>query len=215
VVGLALHQLHLAVLGAVLVLVPRSRGWRRGWTAAAAVAALALLIRFHAPLVPPLPLERGPQRLLRYGPATEFPWWPRSDPWVDVQRWAAASTPIDALFLTPPDLEGFRSFSLRSHLVDWKQGTLSLLHPGFGAEWAERMRLLAPRRLDAWPIRNLARNYDALTAAEIQDLVTRFGITHVVVRRPRALGLPMVYENPAFRVYATQGEGGITAAPGT
>jgi hypothetical protein len=182
---------------------------------AAAVVALALLLWFRAPLLPPLPFERGPQQGIHYAPALELPWRDRSDPWVELQRWAEASTPVDALFLTPPDIEGFRSFSRRSHFVDWKQGTLSLFHPAFGSEWQERMRLLAPRRLDPWPIRNLARNYDALTAAELQDLVTRFAITHVVVRQPRALGLPLVYENAAFRVYATQRAGGITMAPGT
>ena len=215
IAGLAFPQLHLAALGAAVVLLPGSRGRRRVWSAASAAAALALLVRVPAPLVPPLPFERGPQGALRYATPAEFPWRPRADPWIDLQRWAAVSSPRDALFLTPPDLEGFRSFSLRSHFVDWKQGTLSLFHPEFGTEWQERMRLLAPRRLDPWPIRNLARNYDALTAGEIEDLVERYGISHVVVRRPRALDLPLAYENAAFRVYVPQREGGITVAPGT
>jgi len=202
-VGLALHQLHFAAIGAALVFALEPDRRRRGWSAAAAAAALALLIYSRAAIVPPLPVERGPEGVLRYRPASDFPWRERRDPWVALQRWAAASTPTDALFLTPPDLEGFRSFSLRSHFGDWKQGTLSLFHPEFGAAWEARMRLLVPRRLDSWAIRNLALNYDTLTASEIEDLVARFGISHVVVRRPRALNLPLAYENPAFRVYAT------------
>lgn len=145
-----------------------------------------------------IPLQRD--NLWVYA-ARDYPWRQPSDPWAEAQRWIAANTPVDSLFLVPPWLEGFRTYARRSEFVEYKMGTLSLFHPAFGQEWAGRMASLTPRRLSGDGYEDMAMNYNALTADEIARMVEKFGITHVVVMASREdLPYRTVYQNALLRV---------------
>lgn len=132
--------------------------------------------------------------------AWDFPWRPRESPWIDVQRWCAANTPIDALIVVPPWLEGFRTYGRRSLFADWKTGGMALLNEPFGVEWWRRITRLAPRQLNGGIYDILANNYDALSAEDFASLARDEGVTHIVVKRTIELPFPRVYENESFFV---------------
>jgi len=74
--------------------------------------------------------------------------WPRSDdqimngsdPWIKVQLWAREHTAADSIFLTPFDHDGFRVYSERRPLVEWKEGGIGLFDPEFGFAWRDRFQ---------------------------------------------------------------------------
>lgn len=55
-----------------------------------------------------------------------FPHSTPPDTWTEVQHWAA-ERPRDAVFLVPPDTEGFRNFSERSIVGDHKDGAPGII----------------------------------------------------------------------------------------
>jgi len=145
-------------------------------------------------------LNRGRDGRVRYAGPTDLPFVAHDNAWIDVQRWIRANTPTDAYVLTPPDLEGFRSYSRRSQFGDWKQGTLSMFHEPFGMEWARRMGGFMRRQLDRRPWHNLRLNYDAFGPPEIDPLRSKFGLTHMVTRS-RGLPYRQLYSNGVYQVY--------------
>lgn len=169
---LALGFAALLILARAALSVPR---WRRVLPAAAAVAALALL-----PAV---------ERLARVQR--------EADPWYQVQRWSREHTPRDALFLTPPYKQGFRVFSERALVGEWKDGTQQFFSAGFGFEWHRRMRdLKAP-----------GNGYDGLRAPRLVDLGRRYGAEYAVTAAECELNLPRLFQNEEWSVYS------LTAVP--
>ncbi len=136
----------------------------------------------------------------RYRPSLDLPWRVVTSPWVDVQRWIAINTPTDAYFVTPPILEGFRTYSRRSEFADWKQGTLSLFHERFGTEWLRRLaRLMGP---SGGPLTylDLYNRYNGLNESEFRSLAAEYGLTHAVTMKP-VQGLTLLHRNQVFIVY--------------
>ena len=155
----------------------------------------------------PATFSRDPTGAWRYRPESDYPVRRVTNPWVDVQRWIADHTPKDAFILNPPYLEGFRTYSRRSQFADWKQGTLSMFHEEFGLEWLRRMQRLVPRQLDPKsPWRNVALNYESLSAPQLDSLIRDYRITHIVTQASqgdRPLPWREVYSNGTFRVLDT------------
>ena len=63
----------------------------------------------------------------------------RDADWRKLQLWAKGNTPIDAVFITPVDMNGFRVFSERSVFVDWVDGSAMHWVKGFEYLWAKRL----------------------------------------------------------------------------
>jgi hypothetical protein len=63
--------------------------------------------------------------------------------WLQVQEWARAHTPHDAVFLVPARETGFEVFARRSVWVDWKHGAASMWMPSFYSTWRARTRAQA------------------------------------------------------------------------
>ena len=108
--------------------------------------------------------------------------------WLLVCDWAAMSTPIDEVFLTPRHQQTFKWYSGRSEVVNWKdvpQDASSLI------EWKKRFQEVFPDRLGAT---RTSINYQAL-----REFRRRYGVRYMIVDR-RVVGehLPMV------RVYPTK-----------
>lgn len=59
--------------------------------------------------------------------------------WIEVQEWAKTNTKIDALFLTPPTNSGFRVFSERAVVGEWRDGTQQYFSNEFGLNWWKRI----------------------------------------------------------------------------
>jgi hypothetical protein len=117
------------------------------------------------------------------------PRWERG-PWRQVQDWVRLNTPKDAIFLTPPQETGFRVFSERTVVGEWKDGTQQYFDEGFASDWGERMAALRPAGREKFGGREL------LAAAR------RFGASFVVaapLRRPESL--QELYRNGGYAVY--------------
>lgn len=158
---------------ALLLVAARQSGGRVRAFAVTAVAAFALL-------------RLGPEA---YGNASRR-WRADASPWHDVQRWVALTTPKDAVLLTPPREAGFRVFSERGIVGEWKDGTQQYFDDGFALEWNRRME---------------AVGVDAYTKTPGRDLLTiarRYGASYIVLpRQPVRRGLVLAYRNDVWAVY--------------
>jgi hypothetical protein len=165
---LSAHVLTAAALALLVKLGVEKGGLLRG--ALAGAAALLTLLWFM-----PDVYARARARFDRGG-------------WVDVQHWARRNTPKTAVFLTPPREAGFRVFSERTAVGEWKDGTQQYFDDGFVREWGLRMEILGdlPKRNDA----------------ELLQIAKQLGATHIVLpaRQERA-GFVELYRNRDFAVY--------------
>jgi hypothetical protein len=112
--------------------------------------------------------------------------------WTDAQLWVAAHTPKDAVILTPPHREGFRLFSRRAVVGEWKDGTQQFFSDSFTWEWKRRMTDLGGD----------SRGYDGYDTEKIKGLANRYGASYVVRDSEAPLLLEKLYENSEFAVYA-------------
>ena len=115
--------------------------------------------------------------------------WERGD-WRDVQNWARLHTSRSAVFVTPPKEAGFRVFSERTAVGEWKDGTQQYFDDAFVREWGERMELLAG---DAYP---------SLSDDALLSIARRYTASYIVLpARPVRRGLLQVYRNRNYAVY--------------
>lgn len=66
-------------------------------------------------------------------------WTPERPEWAEVKAWAASTTPTDAVFLTPLQLEDFRIGTRRRSWVDWKEGAAAMWAPHTYSRWRQRL----------------------------------------------------------------------------
>jgi hypothetical protein len=110
--------------------------------------------------------------------------------WREAQDWARRSTPKDAVFLTPPREAGFRVFSERTVVGEWKDGTQQYFDDRFVREWGDRMQAL---RGDA---------YVSLSDRELLDLAARYGASYIVLpARPIRRTLVPAYRAKGYAIY--------------
>ena len=122
--------------------------------------------------------------------------WYRADasrPWDEMARWADASTPASARFITPPYLEGWRCMSRRGTLVEYRDGSAMHWDVGFESGWWERLKAL---HCDVYYSEDelgpeLAERYLALTPADLVAAADRYDIDYVIMpdtwQEPRGL----------------------------
>ena len=161
-----------------------------GWHSLAGAAVLGMVAFF---VISEAAL--GDHRLSRCA----WPWVVTDSPWQQVQCWAKHHTPLDARFITPPRRDGFRIHSERGVVVEWKDGAFINFSRRAATTWHRRMV-----DLGAGTDKNTA-GYGQLDEKALAALSAKYGAHYVVVERPKALRLPLAYENDAFRVYRLQG----------
>jgi hypothetical protein len=121
------------------------------------------------------------------------PRW-EADPYVEVQEWARSSTPQEAVFMTPPQRAGFRVFSERTIVGEWKDGTQQYFDEAFSGEWLARMTAL--QGVDG------TAPYWLLDEPGLLSVAYDYRVTHIVVPRNAARhGLAEVFRNARFVVY--------------
>lgn len=178
---------------ALLLLAGRQVGGRLRTLTVAAVAVFVLL-------------RLGPES---YGSVSQR-WRAEVSPWHDVQRWVRLHTPKDATLLTPPREAGFRVFSERAIVGEWKDGTQQYFDDGFALEWNRRMEAVGPDTYTRTHGRNLLA------------IARRYGASYIVLpREPMRQGLVLAYRNDSWAVYRAQwreeatGEEHLTQATNT
>jgi len=120
--------------------------------------------------------------------------------WINAQLWARDHTAIEAMFITPPEVEGFRIESERTIYGDYKDGTQMFFNPTFGKEWLTRMQSLG---FTDYP--TMSAHYQQLNDNDFKRIALRvctgnqiFVVTH---SGARMLMSPVVYKNDEFIIY--------------
>jgi hypothetical protein len=138
--------------------------------------------------------------------ARKRPKW-ETGSWREVQDWVRLHTPKDAIFVTPPQEAGFRVFSERTVVGEWKDGTQQYFDEKFATEWAARMEALGPA------------DYVKMSDDQLTQIARRFGASFVVVptRRRGHPGLEEEYQNNHYAVYRVPplGTGAAAGGPAT
>lgn len=116
----------------------------------------------------------------------------RGEPWNDVQLWVEHHTPRAAVLLTPPAREGFRVFSERAIVGEWKDGTQQFFSWRFTREWKRRMADVGGGD---------PALYDGLTAEDLGRIAGAYGAGYAVTAAAAVYPFERVYENDEFAVY--------------
>jgi hypothetical protein len=120
-----------------------------------------------------------------------------------VCAWARDHTPVDAVFVVPPNEQLFRYHAQRAIVVNFKNvPQLSSEMP----QWKERLEAILDEPLSALPRRfdlahaAIAARYDSLPADQLSRVAGRYGARYVVTVR-RFPGRLACFENGSYHVY--------------
>jgi hypothetical protein len=124
-------------------------------------------------------------------------------PYRELCAWARDHTPVDAVFLVPPNEQLFRYHAQRAIVVNFKNV------PQLSSEmreWQQRLEIVLDQPLSALPRRfdlthaAIAARYDALPPRHLVDVARRYNARYVVTARPLA-GRKAVFENASYHLY--------------
>lgn len=128
--------------------------------------------------------------------------------WDEMAAWADAHTPLEARFITPPWLEGWRCLSRRGTLVQYRDGSAMDWYPGFEEGWWTRLDAIG---CQVWPnvpeLRGrLRERYLALSPADLVAAAERYGTDYVVMPAdwPWAETVPAAHANAGYRAYEVE-----------
>lgn len=113
--------------------------------------------------------------------------------------WAATDTAREAVFLIPPQVEGFRVRAQRAIVVDFK--TVAFSDQAI-LEWDRRIQAVcgAPSGTRT-PLGLLPHAYAARPLAALRSVGRQYGATHILTQVPHA-GAPALYAADGWWVYA-------------
>ena len=130
---------------------------------------------------------------------------PGTDPaWRAAQDWARTHTPLDAVFLTPAQQNGFRVHSQRAIVGEWRDGTQLYFSTAFAQPWWERMQALQPGLRVAPDGQRLlvqGRSISQLPDAQILTLAKQFNASYAVLAADTPRRLVAVYRNAKWAIY--------------
>jgi hypothetical protein len=119
-----------------------------------------------------------------------------------IATWARESTPTDARFVAPPDVDfaSFKVLAARSTLGDTKLAGQALFDPAFGRLLYKRLADLGCRVPDGpWCAGN---TYGSFGTDRFRDLGARYGACYAITRSGQDLNLPRLYRNDSFQVFS-------------
>ena len=130
--------------------------------------------------------------------------------WKAVQLWCQKNTPENELLLTPYYLRGFRSFSQRGIVFQYRDSQLQVYQQNLTEEIMERADLIgSPLNIYTTPTqyRNaLEKLYKTYTVEKIVDLSQIFHFSYIVSEKNHTFNLPLKYSNAFFNVYYLNNE---------
>lgn len=118
------------------------------------------------------------------------------DPWADMQFYAEKHSAKDDLFIVPPYLNDFTTYSKRAVLGDWAEGsTLIYLDRQFTEEWFARMA-----DLNCTPYESFYR-FNMITTEALEKAAHKYGARFVISEKPKTFNFDKLYENEGFILY--------------
>ncbi|MBK7427185.1 MAG: hypothetical protein IPI60_09220 [Saprospiraceae bacterium] len=127
----------------------------------------------------------------------------KNNPAVDIALACEKLTPLNAVFIIPPENNSFRYASQRSVYVDFK----SIAHQkAYLNEWYKRVRQIYGLRAGGQTggfrvIPQAISDYSNLSTVQIR-MLRAYGVTHMLTYAKHKLDLPIVIQNESFVVYS-------------
>lgn len=127
--------------------------------------------------------------------------------WIEMQRWVDRNLPQDAVLLTPFRLQGFRIYSRRAVVCEWKDpGIITCSHLPTLFEWEDRIRaytkVAGSTEKDLQTIQHRMPMYTFLPQTSLVALAKTFDAGYIVIESfGKPLALPLLHENKQFRLY--------------
>ncbi len=118
-------------------------------------------------------------------------------PTMDLYRWLREKSAKDAVYLTPPDMEGARFLGQRAIVVDWKAVPLI---PTELLGWYERLCDVTGRRVGG---SGDLSGYNSIDGERLALLVAKYHPDYLVLRRGgerRFSDLPVIFQNGGYSV---------------
>lgn len=120
--------------------------------------------------------------------------------WKNVQLWTERNTSIDSVFIVPPYLDGFRVWSKRNIVGDYKDGTIGLFSSEFAEKWWLIMRDYGLMR-SIYSDSNQKEIFSKFEEKKFKELAGKYKADYLVIEKEKKLDLPCIYENNYFKVY--------------
>ncbi len=106
----------------------------------------------------------------------------QDDDWVQIQYKAKEITTKSEIFLVPPYEPGFRVYSQRGVVFDWKSGCMANYSPELSIAWYERLWNYLPKNATAKQAKpeNLERYYNKLSFGQKIKLARKYNASYIV-----------------------------------
>jgi hypothetical protein len=119
--------------------------------------------------------------------------------WREIQEWSKGSTQKNTLFLTPVYLNGFRVFSERGVVVEWYDGTWTIVDSEFSRLWWERMKDFG---INEENYQERKYVYNALREKDFYRIGKKYGAQYVITEKPKSLQFERIFENNTYTIFA-------------
>lgn len=113
--------------------------------------------------------------------------------WIATQLWVRENTPSDSVFLTNPYSKGFRIFSQRTIVGEYKDGGPLLFSFEYAKQWSKRMDDI--------------KNFDLLTEDDFRKLKQSYNFDYLVYNSKNGLeplNFQKIYSNKSYTVYLVE-----------
>lgn len=125
--------------------------------------------------------------------------------WEDVSLKAKELTSKDSLFITPTFSLGFTYFSERSEFINWKTSGVGVYSTSYVSEAIKRFELVCKHDFDFESrtelVEECKKGYTSLDENDLINAKKVYGVTHIIVEKPKELNLKKLYENKQYTVY--------------
>jgi len=125
--------------------------------------------------------------------------------WEEVSLKAKELTPKDSLFITPTFSIGFTFFSERSEFINWKTSGVGVYSTSYVKEAVKRFELVCKHNFDFVSrtelVEKCTKGYKNLNENDLQNAKGVYGVTHIIVEKPKNFNLKKIYENNRYIIY--------------